>query len=77
MSEALSTETLVTVTGYVCEIGAINMGLGRGDPKAVGVVLECGERYIEITGLDKEEAKALSPFMRQEVIVRITTVSKP
>jgi hypothetical protein len=77
MSEPQSEDPVFSVTGYVIELGSVYMDTMRGDRKVQGVVLECGEREVRIDGLDKAECKALAKLMSQEVIVRITPVTKP
>lgn len=72
-----SAEVILSVTGFIVEAGNIGMGLKHADASSRGVVLECGDRYIELRGIDKEEAKALAKLLTQEVVLRISPVRKP
>lgn len=64
-----SAEVVLSVTGQLVECGDI------GRPSR-GVLLECGERYVEVQGLDKAECRALAKLLTQEVILRITPVRR-
>jgi hypothetical protein len=75
MSDAPGAEVIASVTGY--EAGNIGMGLRHADQKSLGVVLECGDRYIEVRGLEKDECRSLARKLTQEVILRITPVKRP
>jgi hypothetical protein len=70
-------EVIASVTGYIVEAGNIGMGLRHADQKSLGVVLECGDRYIEVRGLGKDECRSLARKLTQEVILRITPVKRP
>lgn len=72
--ETLSSDPLASITGTVIEAGDLILGSGK---ETRNVVLECGERNVEVIGLDEDEARALGRLLYQEVILRITPVSKP
>jgi len=71
MNEA-PTEEMVVIEGYVREAGNIDMGLQRGDSRAIGVVIEVpAAADIEIRGLTKNTARVLAGQMRRRVRVTI------
>lgn len=67
----MTAETVV-IEGYVREAGNIDMGLKRGDPRAVGVVIEVpAAADLEIRGLTINTARVLAGQMRRRVRVTI------
>jgi hypothetical protein len=62
----------VVIEGYVREAGNIDMGLKRGDSRAIGVVIEVpASADLEIRGLTKNTARALAGQMRRRVRITI------
>ncbi len=77
MSAQDAAKNMFSVTGFVVEIGNIHLGNKSGDPKTIGVTLECGDRYVQVGGLDRDEARRLATLMRQEGTRRSAPVTKP
>lgn len=73
MSEQRMTKDLLVQDGWICEAGCIDMGLSRGNPRAIGAVIEVGDRKgdIEIRGITKNASVELAKHVRSRVRIRI------
>ena len=66
------TEEKVVIEGYLCEAGNIDMGLKRGNSRAIGIVIEVpASPDLEIRGLTKNTAAMLAKRMRGRFRVTI------
>lgn len=72
----LSMDELLTLEGYICEVGDLGMGMKGGKP-GKGVLLELDGSYLEIRGLSGPMCRKLGTKLREKVKVSITLSANP
>ena len=64
------------IEGFVIEVGDIGMGLKGGKP-GKGVVLEVGDREVQISGLSHSQCRNLAKRLRQKVTLTLSASTEP
>lgn len=67
-------DELVTLEGYVCEVGDLGLGM-KGGKLGKGVLLELDGSYIEIRGLSGPMCRVLAKHLREKVRVTVSASS--
>jgi hypothetical protein len=76
VSEQVPSDPLLSVEGYICEAGCIDMGLKLGNPRAMGVVIELESNDLEIRGIGTDAARSFAKKMRQKVRVTVEMINE-